>query len=401
MKKKNELSNEIIFELREKGMSYERIAKYFNTEGIKITPHAIGYRCKKIYREKGKKEPKAKIKNYTEDEELIKLREQGMSFERIADYYKEKGIKVAVETIESRCKKAFEKRKKKMPSTKKKIEVLDEEIYQLREQGMSYERIVEYYSKKGIEITHQAIGYRCKKIYEEKGKKEPKSKRENHTEDEELIKLKEKGMSYERIADYYNEKGIKVTVETIESRCKKAFEKRKKKMPSTKKKIEVLDEEIYQLREQGMSYERIVEYYSKKGIEITHQAIGYRCKKIYEEKGKEEPKAKKGKKERDDVTNEELYELREKGMKYEEIVKYFEEKGIKISQSQVCKRCKKIYEEKGEDAPKVTRKNKKPEECLLGRLDDTLNGKIKEKIGTERKLAELKDKERNTEGAEK
>ena len=44
-----------------------------------------------------------------------------------------------------------------------------------------------------------------------------------------------------------------------------------------------------------MSYERIVEYYSEKGIKITHQSIGYRCKKIYKEKGKEEPKIKIGK----------------------------------------------------------------------------------------------------------
>ena len=169
----------------------------------------------------------------------------------------------------------------------------------------------------------------------------------------------------------------------------------------SRRKIEIRDEEIYELREQGESYEEIARYYNGKGIEISKATIAYRCKKIYNEKGKEEPKAKKGKKERKDVTNEEIYELRKQGMTYGDITKYYNKKGIKINPSTIRLRCKEIYEKKGEEAPKVTRKNKKPEECLLGRLNDTLNGKIKEKMGTERKLAELKDKERNTEGAEK
>ena len=52
----------------------------------------------------------------------------------------------------------------------------------------------------------------------------------------------------------------------------------------SRRKIEIRDEEIYELREQGMTYERIAEYYSIKGIKITYSAIGYRCKKIYKEK---------------------------------------------------------------------------------------------------------------------
>ena len=167
-------------------------------------------------------------------------------------------------------------------------------------------------------------------------------KKKNELSNEIIFELREKGMSYERIADYYNEKGIKVTVGTIERRCKKAYEKRKKKIPNAKIKIEVLDEEIYQLREKGMSYERIVEYYRRKGIKITHQSIGYRCKKIYKEKGKEEPKIKIGKR----------------------------------------------------------KQNKRKEESLED-LDMLLNKRLEGKIKTGKELMKLKDKERNTEGAEK
>ena len=59
-------------------------------------------------------------------------------------------------------------------------------------------------------------------------------KKKNELSNEIIFELREKGMSYERIADYYKEKGIKVTVGTIERRCKKAYEKRKYQMQKLK-----------------------------------------------------------------------------------------------------------------------------------------------------------------------
>ena len=50
----------------------------------------------------------------------------------------------------------------------------------------------------------------------------------------------------------------------------------------------VSEEEIYNLREQGLSYNEIVQRFKDKGIEVSWPTISDRCKKIYEEKGKEE-----------------------------------------------------------------------------------------------------------------
>ena len=410
-RRKIEIRDEEIYKLRNQGMTYKEIMEYFEKKGVKISIKTLSVRCKKIYKEKGQEEPKIKNRiNEATDEEIYKLREQKMTYKEMMEYFEKKGVKISIHTLWVRCKKIYKEKGKDEPKIKRKNmvkEATDEEIYELREQGMTYERIVEYYNTKGIKITHQAIGYRCKKIYKEKGEEEPKEKeikKRNSVTNEEIYKLRKQGMTYKEIAKYFNNKGIPITRVTIGKRCKKIYKEKGEEEPKEKeikKRNSVTKEEIYELREQGMTYEEIAKYFNNKGIPIAGVTIGKKCKDIYREKGKEEPKAKKGKKERSDVTNEEIYKLREKGMSYGEIVKYFNDKGIQISLTTIWLRCKKIYEEKGQEVPKETRKNEKTEECLLGRLNDTLNGKIKEKMGTERKLAELKDKERNTEGAEK
>ena len=274
---------------------------------------------------------------------------------------------------------------------------------------MTHKEIAKYFNDKGIPITRVTIAKRCKTIYIEKGKEEPKAKKGKKERDdvtnEELYELREKGMKYEEIVKYFEEKGIKISQSQVCKRCKKIYEEKGEEEPKAKRGRKaisgVTDEEIYELSEQGLLHEEIAQYFNDKGIHITGATIGKRCKEIYKEKGKKEPKTKRGRKERKDVTNEEIYELRKQGMTYGDITKYYNEKGIIINPTTIWLRCKKIYEEKGQEVPKATRKNNKTEECLLGRLDDTLNGKIKEKMGTEQALAELKYKEKNTEGAEK
>ena len=89
-------------------------------------------------------------------------------------------------------------------------------------------------------------------------------------------------------------------------------------------------------------------------------------------------------------------------MTHKEIAKHFNNKGIPITRVTIGKKCKEVYKEKGEEEPKAKRGRKKNNNTkLLGNLNNTLNKRIKEKIGTEKELAELKYKEKNTEGAEK
>lgn len=130
--------------------------------------------------------------------------------------------------------------------------------------------------------------------------------------------------------------------------------------------------------------------------------IEMRCKNIYTEKEKEEPKVKrKGTKKY--ITDEEIYKLREQGMAYRVISCYFEERGIKICEETIGKRCKRIYKEKGKEEPKLKKKKQyKTDDESLESLNEKLNEKINKKIEMEKILNTLRDYiVRNTEGVEK
>ena len=173
----------------------------------------------------------------------------------------------------------------------------DEEIYNLREQGLSYKEIEWYLlEKKGIVVSKTTILKKCKKIYAEKGKEEPKETGKLNKipiPDEEIFNLREKGLSYESIAIYFRNKGIEVSFQTIKNRCEEIYTKKGKEIPKLSNKTKIIDdEELFNLREMGLSYEEIKKYYYTKGIEVSRQRIFQKCKKIYAEKGKEEPKGK-------------------------------------------------------------------------------------------------------------
>ena len=404
------ISDEEIYELREQGMTYDAIASYFEEKGKKISLEAIRKRCKRIYMEKGKEEPKVKVKRMKDitDEEIYELREQGMSYREIERYFKYRGKEISFETIRERCKRIYEQKGEEEPKVKRMKDITDKEIYELREQGMSYMTISSHFDKKGIKIAWYTIRERCKRIYMEKGKEEPKVKvkRMKDIIDEDIYELREQGMTYEAIASYFDKKCIKISWATIRERCKRIYMEKGKEEPKVKVKTmkDITDEEIYELREQGMTYEAIASYFNKKCIKISWATIRERCKRIYKEKGKEEPKAKrKETKRRKDITDEEIYELREQGITYDAIARYFEEKGIKISNVAIRERCKRIYKEKGKEEPKAKRKKQdKTDSESLETLNKELNEKIKKKLEMEKLLKTLKGYvEVHTEGVEK
>ena len=221
--------------------------------------------------------------------------------------------------------------------------------------------------------------------------------------DKEIYNLREQGLTYREIVKYFEEKGMIISVETIRKRCKKMFEEEGKKVPKANRIKEITDEEIYKLREQGIAYENILKYFEEKGVNISYGTIRERCKRIYSEKGESEPKAIRKK----EIANEEIYKLREQGMTYQEILNYFEEKDIKASYGLIRERCKEIYKEKGKEEPKLKRGkkvtdkkidelgdkngkkniiNSQDNEETLEELDQILNEKIKQKIEMERIL---------------
>lgn len=169
---------------------------------------------------------------------------------------------------------------------------LGEEIIKLKEQGLSYERIHYYYLKKGINISRKKIEKFCKYFYAQKEIQEPKNKAVVIYEIsekmlEEIIELKEKQeLSFKEISKYYDDKGIKVGYEAIRTRYNNYYKQRKLEKPKRKyrKKIkEITDEEIVRLRKDGLTYMEISRYYASKGIKVSHEAIRLRCKKSIEE----------------------------------------------------------------------------------------------------------------------
>ena len=57
------ISDEEIYELRKSGMSYKKMAKVFHIRGIRIASNTIASKCKRIFAEKGEAEPKGKRVN--------------------------------------------------------------------------------------------------------------------------------------------------------------------------------------------------------------------------------------------------------------------------------------------------------------------------------------------------
>ena len=354
-----DITNEEIFELREQGMSYREIVKYFANLGKKISVETVRKRCDKIYKQKQKenslKKSRTKIKGIRDDE-IYELREQGLSYQRIAKHFKDKGIKVSGASIQNRCKKIYEEKKQEEPSTKykkRREDISDEEIFELREQGMSYTEIVRHFESRGIKVAVETIKIRCDKIYKQKGKendtKRGRKKREDIT-DATIYELREQGMSYSDIARYFNENNIIVSYNIISYRCKGIYKEKGKAEPTVtrrKRRKNISDEEIYELREQGLSYESIAKHMKDKGIIVSVECIRRRCKDIYNKKNKEEPHAQYGK-QGEDITDDEIYELRKRGMSYNQIVKHLKKMGKGISIVTLRKRCNKIYEQRGE-----------------------------------------------------
>lgn len=171
-------------------------------------------------------------------------------------------------------------------------------------------------------------------------------------DDRVLIKLRAQGLSYEQIADYFSVKGVEVCTSTIRNRLRKIFEEQRENPPTdaTERLLYVDDDKIYVLRKQGKTYKDIAKYFIDNGINISSDFIEKRCKRIFQERGEEEPTVKVP-----FVSDEALVELTELGFNFTEISKYFAEEGILIPISSVSKRCNEIYKRKGMTVPKIKR----------------------------------------------
>lgn len=291
-KKKNEISDstkEKIYELRKKGYTYKKISEYLAEQGIVIAIERICFICRIMFVERGEKEPvvKKNTKRVNVDvDEILKLREQGFSYKKISEYFKQRGTTISIETVRKRCIEVCDSQKLKY-NCEITSEELDNKIFELREEGIAYARIADMLKKQGIRISVLDVKKRCIKVYMEKGKKEPKTKQKKRSniEDEEIYVLRKQKLSYSEISKRFQAQGIKISTEVIRKRCKIIFESKQEIEPKIKtgKKIEAKDEEIYELRKLGLSFQKISDYFLDKGITINFQTVRKRYM-IYKEK---------------------------------------------------------------------------------------------------------------------
>lgn len=120
-------------------------------------------------------------------------------------------------------------------------------------------------------------------------------------------------------------------------------------------------QEMVRLKDERMTDANIARYFTQKGKEISSSTVGNILREYYDSKGKIKPSGKSTvKRERKIILTEEetkkLAELKEHGFTYEQISKYFKDKGRTISTYVVSKRLLEYYEKHGKPKPKRVRK---------------------------------------------
>ena len=237
-----------------------------------------------------------KIKSVT-DAKLYELKQKGWSYGQIRDYYLRQGIEITRSAIQQRCKRVYRKREEEMPKTTKTAvnegmrKVDPEEVFELREKRYTYNQMKDYFKEKGIDVSAGSLTEICKAIYKEKGLGRPKNglpdSIRTYNEDE-IISLRKKRWSYQKIADYVTKKyGEYVSYITIRRICKKAFEEKgeEEKRALRVYTSKITDNEIIELRRKGYSFMQMREYFQTTGREICRNRLFERARKIF---GKDE-----------------------------------------------------------------------------------------------------------------
>ena len=353
-------TKEEIFVLRHiNKLSYKKISDQLFEEGKKIGEDGVS----EIYFEmceKRKVEPHLRITRKNLDTKVSKiikqLRAEGYYYREISEYLYKNGVVMCDASVRNTCldlgiSVPKIKRKKVRPD---RIPISDEEIFELRQQGKSYDDIVNYYKEKGIKISKESISRKCKRVYAEKGILEPKlkpfSKRKKNNlrelvSEEDIYEFKEAGLTYQEISNFYKEKGIEISLNLISKICNEVYAKKGEQIPKVIKKDEIptSDDKIFELREQGFSYKQIADYYSANGVKISLCAIRDRCVRIYSEKGILQPKDRdaymlKGLKELDEELNKLLLEKSKSKQLLQSYEEHTESDNEKVKQNELIEK---------------------------------------------------------------
>ncbi len=164
---------------------------------------------------------------------------------------------------------------------------IGEKIYKLREQGLSYEKIKEELKKEGIILGEWLINKICKEMYETKEEKDPRQISEEDKEERKRIifDLREERLTYSQIEKELKKDNKTMSRSTINKRCKEMYGEKGKEEPKIRKEqitqqSRELDKKIYELKKQGLTHNEISNQLKKEGINISKIRVWQRYTRI-------------------------------------------------------------------------------------------------------------------------
>lgn len=176
----------------------------------------------------------------------------------------------------------------------KYVNVYDDIIVEMDNNGWALPEIRDYFLNLGLdvfdEIDINSNGIRTFRKIDDKI-------------DKMIFDLRIKGKSYREISQSLKNKGIKLSYETIRKLCRnfKVNEKvcdnnsnsSKEKMPKSKKSL-IKEDDVYNLRKKGYTYEEISNYYKELQIDIHPCTISKISKGIFRKLQENEPSMRRG-----------------------------------------------------------------------------------------------------------
>ena len=352
-----------VFELRKKGLPYYKISQSLSISGIKLGPNKVKEICKIVFAENDVEDPwlddnKRRILVRLSDGIIDRLKSQGYNQKQIKEYF----IKFGVDLSDPY--KTYQNTEQNLYKISNNY--LTEYIYELRKDGCSYNIIAERLYEEGIKISYESIRKISKNVFKEHNEIEAKAKYQKKNQisllNEEIYELRKQGLTYLEISQFLETKDIHISYETIRQYCKKIFKDKNEEEAKSKHTYDLdkddINQEIYNLRKQGLSYNAIKDELEKRGIAIKKWTVAYRCQKIFEQKNESNDFSEQ-RKQVSKSTDETIYSLRKQGYSDIFIVDYLRQNGIQIGRKNVYRRMANVFKEKGEEIPKPSIRKKR------------------------------------------
>lgn len=207
-------------------------------------------------------------------QQLVQLKERGLSDRKISNLLEEQGIKISSATINKKLNIYYNSIGKAKPKAvrKDKLDIPIEQLIELKKQNLSDKKIADLLSNGKRKISMTKVNKLLRAYYQSIEEKKPRAR--TYTDIEKLVQLKEQGMSDRKISDILSNEGINVSIEVINSMLRKYYKEIKRTKPRARIPVDI--DEILSLQKKGLSIDRIEKEYANRGIKISASTISRR-----------------------------------------------------------------------------------------------------------------------------